>query len=328
MNFKIDFNIPKFEVQIKHTDKIMLIGSCFTENMCTKLAERKFATYQNAHGIIFNPVSVWSSVRDVMSLQEYTTDHLFYLHEQWHSWHHHSKFSGNTKEEALQKMNTSIKEAYSFLKNANWLFITFGSAFAYRNLEMDMHVSNNHRAPAQWFEKELLSIPFMQANLQNMLQQLKAFNSNLQIVLTISPVRHLRDGVIENNKSKARLLEVVHALVAENSNTHYFPSYEIVIDELRDYRFYDIDFAHPNFLATNYVWDKLKEVAIEEAAHEIMDQMHKINLALKHKSSNPSSKAHQAFLQQNIALCQQLQSTYNYLNLTPEINYLSTELVP
>jgi hypothetical protein len=327
MKLKIDFDIPLLKEQIKLEDKIMLVGSCFTENMGEKLTDRMFNTYQNPHGIIFNPVSVWSSMRDVLRQQVYTADHLFQFNEQWHSWSHHSKFSGNRPEEALQKMNTAIIQAHQFLQQSKWLIITLGSAFAYRHNALDMHVSNNHKAPAPWFTKELLDLGFMQPNLQKMVDELIQFNPQLNIIFTISPVRHLRDGVINNNRSKARLVEVVHAIVNTNPKCHYFPSYEIVIDELRDYRFYDIDFAHPNYLATQYVWEHFVNTAIDNSQHELLEKLYKITLAKKHKSFNPNGIGHQNFLKMQIEICVALQKECSFLSLSPILNYFTSQLI-
>jgi hypothetical protein len=312
-----------FTPRIRHTDKIALIGSCFTEHISRRLEERKFSIIQNPHGILFNPVSVLASVRDAVHNVQYTEDSLFYLDEMWHSWLHHSQFSSPSKEECLQKINNSSANACQFLKSANWVIITLGSAFAYRHNELDMHVSNNHRAPAQWFTKELLEPSFILSTLQQCIGLLKEANPTVEIIFTISPVRHLRDGIIQNNRSKARLLESVHTLVESNSFCHYFPSYEIVIDELRDYRYYDIDFAHPNYLATEYVWQQFVKSSIDEADWKLLDSLHHINKAMQHKAVNPNSEAHAQFLLKNWEECIVLEKTFPHLHLENEKHFFS-----
>jgi GSCFA family len=324
MQYTIPFTIPDFATQIAYPDRIMLAGSCFTEHISKHLADRKFDVFQNAHGILFNPVSVCASLRDVMRGQVYDESNLFSLNQMWHSWMHHSKFSGITQQEALNKMNTSLQAAHQFLKTSNWLIITLGSAFAYRHNDLDMHVSNNHRAPGNWFTRELLDIEFIKAQLQRTIDDLKTMNSGLQVVFTVSPVRHIREGVIDNNKSKARLIEAVHAMVENNKQCYYFPSYEIVIDELRDYRFYDIDLVHPNFSATTYVWQRFAEVAIQTNCHELMQELFQIKIAMAHRSMHPASEAHQSFLQAQIMKCKTLQNKYSFLNLQTEIDFFST----
>jgi hypothetical protein len=327
MQFLINLPIPEQDCKIKYPDAIALIGSCFTEHIGKRFAIRKMSMMQNPHGILFNPISVCASLRDVMRNQVYTQDHLLQLHEMWHSWSFHSRYSGVTPQDALQKMNTSVQEAHTFLQQSKWLIITLGSAFAYRHNELDMHVSNNHRAPADWFTKELLDVDFITANLQNTITDLQVFNPALKIIFTISPVRHIRDGVIENNRSKARLIEAVHTLVNNNNCCYYFPSYEIVIDELRDYRFYDADLVHPNYAATEYVWQKFKEVAIDKSSYALMEELQEIYMAMQHKTQNPTSKAHAQFLKNNLAKCHQLLVQHPFLDLKDEIHYFSNKML-
>jgi GSCFA family len=323
MEFKLSFIAPALGEKIKHVQKVLLIGSCFTENIGRKMSERGIRNLQNPHGILFNPVSIWGCLRDITQNVTYENDHLFELHDAWHSWNHHSRFSGNTPQEALEKMNTSIQNAHQFLQQTDWLLLTLGSAFAYRHNDLDFHVSNNHRAPDQWFTKELLDVDFMVANLEKQITNARVLNPELKVIFTISPVRHLRDGLIDNNRSKARLIEVVHLLCASLPNCYYFPSYEIIIDELRDYRFYDIDFAHPNYLATEYVWTQFIQSCIDINDHALMDALYKINIALHHRTSNPEGKPHKAFLKLYLEQCRELQRKFSYLDLGKEMEYFN-----
>jgi hypothetical protein len=318
--------IPVSKNKIEHAQPIMLIGSCFTENMGKKLDDRFFTTYQNPHGILFNPVSVHACIQDIVRGTIYTNQNLFYLHEQYHSWLHHTRFSGNTAEQALQKINNSIAVAHNFLGNTKHIIITLGSAFAYRHNELDMHVSNNHRAPSQWFTKELLPIGFIQNLLQRSVDLLLSVNPTMNIIFTISPVRHLRDGVVQNNRSKARLIEAVHEVVNNNEDCcTYFPSYEIVMDELRDYRFYDADMAHPNYSATNYVWEKFTQACINQNCLELMDELQAITTAFNHKAQNQGSQAHNNFLNTYYNKCLALKQQYPYLNLEQQLHYFKVD---
>jgi hypothetical protein len=302
----------------------MMIGSCFTENICKKLVDLKYQVCQNPHGIIFNPVSVAACLRDLARNQLYTQDHLFYLHDGWHSWLHHSRFSDPEPEQALHKMNTAIQEAHNFAKRAKWLVITLGSAFAYRHTEMDMHVSNNHRAPHQDFTKELLDTEFITTQLQQGIEQVRALNPTLKVIFTISPVRHLRDGVIDNNRSKARLIESVHRICESVPDCYYFPSYEIVIDELRDYRFYDTDMAHPNYQATNYVWQRFQDALIPASDVALLQDLEQLRLAMQHKPFNENSAAHSAFKQAMLQKIVALQARAPYLDLSAEASYFGS----
>ncbi len=324
MKLHIDIAFKEIEKKIRLQDSIMLVGSCFAENIRNNMYENGFSTYFNSHGIIFNPISVCNSLYDVIEKKTYTEQDLFFLHETWNSWHHHSSFSHPSKSICLEKINASIAQHHAFLKKASVLIITLGSCFAYKHIEHNFYVANNHRAPEQTFSKELLGINDLERSYKQLLLALKKFNPYLQVIFTISPVRHTRDGVIENNRSKARLIELVHSLVANNEDLYYFPSYELVIDVLRDYRFFDIDLVHPNYAASNYVWEVFKEKCIAPTEYSTMLDIEKIHRAMKHKSSNKESMAHKKFKQEHLLLCQQISATHPYIDLNDAIAYFNT----
>ncbi|MCH5720949.1 GSCFA domain-containing protein [Niabella hibiscisoli] len=220
MDFMSPIHIPKLPEPIAYGNKILLIGSCFTEHIGNALADYKFNVLQNPHGILFEPASVRHSLVSYVENRKYTESDLFYLNEVWSSWHHHSRFSDMDKEKALEGMNQSVEKAHHFLKDCDWVVITLGSSFSYilssNNPEKeryDLHVANCHRAPGQWFYKKLLGIEEIIAAMDNTYHRLRTFNPKIKILFTVSPVRHLRDGVTENNRSKARLIEVVHHMV-------------------------------------------------------------------------------------------------------------------
>ncbi len=233
----------------------------------------------------------------------------------------------------MQIINDSQEKAHDFLKKADWIVITLGSSFSYRltelaipsqSLPIGKGVANCHRAPAQWFSKHLLSIPEIVESLDLCMHQLFQFNPKLQIIFTISPVRHLRDGVVENNRSKARLIEAVHHMVNKFDKLHYFPAYELVIDVLRDYRFYDIDFAHPNYLATDFVLQKFIASCLDDEAKQIMDELKKISIARKHKPFQPATIAHKQFLKLHADKTRELQAKYPFLDLKEELEYFNS----
>ena len=315
MKFQLDIFIPDLEPRILHSSKILLIGSCFTEHMTNFLNRAGVRTMQNPHGIIFNPLSVCKALQDVVENKPYTENDLFFLNEYWHSWFHHSDFSDMEKEKALEKINTTIRMHHQFLQEADHIFITLGSSFAYKLLEKDMFVSNNHRAPAQWFEKTLLDIDLMRISLEEVMTSIRTINPSVRFVFTVSPVRHSRDGVIENNRSKARLLEVIHSL----KDIYYFPSYELVIDILRDYRFYDLDMVHPNYQATAFVWEKFVTHCMDPQCIPLMKQLDQIYKAKNHISRNTESEAHKKFRSEHYELCRQLKEAYPYLDLDEEM---------
>jgi len=323
MDFQIPIHINPLPQPISYRDKLLLAGSCFTEHIGDYLQELKFDTLQNPNGILFDALSVATSLVSYIQHKQYTEADLFYMDELWQSWQHHSMYSNTDKEECLRIINASQNKAHDFLKNAKWLIITLGSSFSYRLVENNQPVTNCHRAPAQIFRKHLLTIEEMNSALDNTIHQLFRFNEEVQVIFTVSPVRHIRDGVIENNRSKARLIEVVHHFVNKFDRLHYFPAYELLIDVLRDYRFYDIDMVHPNYQATSFVLEKFTENAIDTASQEIMQHVKRIVIARKHKAFQPSTQAHRKFLLTHLQKVQELKTKYPFLDLEDELDYFS-----
>jgi hypothetical protein len=333
MDFMLNIELPRAAKLIDHHQKILSVGSCFTEHIGNALSRLKFDVLQNPNGILFDPASVAASITSYISNDQYTIDDLFQLGEIWNSWNHHSRFSSTERETVITDINASQTRAHHFLKDAGWLIITLGSSFSYRlkdedsfqnsNVSKISGVANCHRAPAQWFQKHLMTIDETIAALDNVIHQLFRFNTKLNIIFTISPVRHIRDGVVENNRSKARLLESVHHLVNKFDKLFYFPSYELVIDVLRDYRFYAEDMVHPNYLATDYVLENFVRMFMSDETNAIIKEIKKLNIARKHRSVHPNTNAHRQFLLTNLEKAKMLQELYPFLNLCEEMEYFS-----
>ena len=320
MDLHLEFSPRPFGTKIGHSQKILLTGSCFTEQIGNKLTQHKFSVLDNPNGILFNPVSIARSISSYIENNQFCESQLFYQNECWNSWEHHSRFSHPDKNTCLQVINASQSAANLFLKTADWLLITLGSAFVYERDDKNV-VANCHKVPTDKFNKRLLSTDEVIAALQNMQDQLLQFNPAIKIIYTISPVRHLRDGFIENNRSKATLIHAVHRLIEANLNTFYFPAYELVIDDLRDYRFYAEDMVHPNHAATNYVWEKFVAACINEGSQQLMKEISVIVAAKNHKAFNPGSEQHKKFLQTNLEKVKKLQQQFSYINFEEEINY-------
>jgi hypothetical protein len=321
MNFLAHIDIKPLPMPIVHQHKILLVGSCFTEHIGNTLKDLKFNVLQNPNGILFETESVARSLVSYIQLKQYKAEDLFLYNELWQSWDHHSRFSNPSSDAALAAINESQLTAHSFLSEADWLIITLGSSFVYKLNENSRFVANCHKAPGQWFSKQLLPIDEQVALLDNTIHQLFHFNPKLKIIFTISPVRHLRDGVIENNRSKARLLETVHHLVNKFDRLFYFPAYELVIDVLRDYRFYDIDLAHPNYAATQFVMEKFSEYAFNDATKTLIKDVRQIVSAKNHKAFHPQSQQHQQFLKQHLEKAIRLLEEHPYLDLQEELAY-------
>lgn len=339
MDLMLNIDLKKLPEPITYQDKILLMGSCFTEHIGNALEELKFSVLQNPNGILFDPISVCRSLVSYIQNKKYLTTDLFQLNEVWHSWQHHSRFSNIDVQEAVRIINESQQRAHEFLKQADWIIITLGSSFCYQltNLAGSSktspspfmergqggEVANCHRAPAQWFNKHLLEIQEIISMMEDCYQQLLRFNPKLKIIFTVSPVRHIRDGVVENNRSKARLIESVHHLVNKFDSLYYFPAYELVIDVLRDYRFYDVDLVHPNYMATEFVLEKFAETSIDEASQELMKEVKDIVIARKHKAFQPATNAHRQFLKTYFEKTKLLQEKCPFLDLQEELTYFS-----
>ncbi len=330
MDFHAEFHPRGFESRIAHHQKLLLAGSCFTEQIGNRLMSNKFEVLLNPNVILFNPVSLVQSLQSYIHPEPYLEDDLFYHNELWSSWHHHTRFSGMDKEEVLLRINSSQQKAHHFLKQAGWLLITLGSAFVYeknpatsaRNGYGDV-VANCHKIPPDKFRRRLLSTGEITELFQSLLNNLASFNPGLKIIFTISPVRHLREGFVENNRSKAALIQAVHNVVNEKE-VYYFPAYELIMDDLRDYRFYAEDMVHPNYAATNYVWEKFVCTCIDPKAIELMKEIAVINAAVNHKPFNPGSEQHKKFKQTSLEKINALMRQHHYLHFDKEIAFLSS----
>jgi hypothetical protein len=333
MQFIAPINIKPLKPSISYKDSILLVGSCFTEHIGNYLMDVKFNVLQNPNGILFNPISICNSLVSYIHNKQYNEDDLFFLNEAWHSWQHHSRFSNVDLYEGLRIINESQNAAHGFLKKADWIIITLGSSFVYKlspetptSLRRKVRgeaVANCHKAPAQTFIKHLSTIEETVSALDDTIHQLFHFNPQLKIIFTISPVRHLRDGVVENNRSKARLIEVVHHLVNKFEKLYYFPAYELVIDVLRDYRFYDIDLAHPNYAATQFVLEKFSETCFDGSTQELMKEIRKIVIAKNHTPFNPHSQQHKKFLQTHLEKTKILQQQNPWMDFSKELVHFS-----
>jgi len=346
MEFQLPITIPSLPQPIRYGDKILLTGSCFTEHIGNNLRDWKFDVLQNPHGILFDPASVASSLTSYIGHRQYTEEDLVFFNELWQSWQHHSLFSHTDKDTCLRRINESQTRAHTFLKKARWLIITLGSSFSYRltpdapaelqnaparaaaTAATPYPVANCHRAPTQAFRKHLMTIEEINTALDNCLYQLFHFNPDLRVVFTVSPVRHIRDGVTENNRSKARLIESIHHLVNKFDRLWYFPAYELVIDVLRDYRFYDIDMVHPNYQATSFVLEKFTRHYIDESSQQLMEEVKKIIIARKHRPFQPTTLAHKKFLLDHLEKTRALKAKYPFLDLEEELEYFSTPPCP
>ena len=298
MDFILPFPLKQSEKQINIKQAVLLMGSCFAEEIGKKLEERKFNALVNPHGISYNPTSISNALTDYIESKVYSESDLFHKNELWQSFNHHGKFSSTNANTSLQVINEEISKAHTHLKKASWLIITFGSAFAYVNKKSHAIVANCHKEPSGEFEKILLNKNQILSVWNKQLEALKSFNPDLNILFTVSPVRYVRDGLVENNRSKGILLDAVHTLIEQHKNCFYFPAYEIVIDELRDYRFFKEDMVHPNHTAVNYVWEKFISSLCDEETKKFLSEYEPLLIGLHHRPLQEDTEAHQKFRKQ------------------------------
>lgn len=321
MQFHLDYKPTSSVQQMSHQQGVLLIGSCFSEHIYSKLNSLKFTTDTNPFGIVFNPKSIAIAINRILTKDYFTTNSIFEKDGLWFCFEAHTSIFGQTQLELVNTLNTTINEWYEKLKKAQWLVITVGSAYAYKHTEQQQTVSNCHKLPHSIFEKQLLQSNDIVSDYSILIENLKYVNPELQVMLTVSPVKHLRDGVIENSLSKAILIQAVHQLVSQNSNCHYFPAYELVTDDLRDYRFYKADMAHPNEMAIDYVWQKFEEVYFSDDTKLINLKFADVHTAFHHKPVNKGTEAFTKFKSTYYKKCEALKAQYPWADLSTELMY-------
>jgi hypothetical protein len=279
---------------IDYDSKVFLIGSCFSENIGKRLDYFKFQNIQNPLGILFHPKAIEVLIENAIQNKIYSEKDVFFHNEQWHCYDSHSKLSNASKENLIDKLNLEVKSTREYLNSATHVIITLGTAWVYKLINIDKVVANCHKVPQKEFSKSLLSIEEVVASLKNILEQIRSVNYTANVIFTVSPIRHLKDGFVENTQSKAHLLSAIHSVV--HSNSFYFPSFEIMMDELRDYRFYGEDMIHPNATAILYIWEKFQQVWIADHALKTMKDVDAVQKGINHKPFNENSEAHAKFL--------------------------------
>ena len=307
MKFRTELNPEPQERQISYSDSVVFMGSCFSENIYKKMASLKLKVLGNPFGIVYNPISIHQQLQEILALKLYDETDLDFANERWFSFQHHSDFSYSSKTECLKNINSSIQKAYKSLNNASHLFITIGTANAYWHNENESWVSNCHKIPSRKFTKKLLPTDHMVAQLSETVEAIKKVNTEIQIVFTISPVRHLSDGAFGNQLSKGRLFDVVYQLQEKYDFVSYFNAYELVLDDLRDYRYFADDLVHPSAQAITYVWDKFSSVFFHSKTLQQQKQVEKWVQAAAHKPFNPKSEAHQKFIKKALLSMENLE---------------------
>ena len=323
-------HISPLHPALRHSDRVVMMGSCFAEHIGARLSEMKWRTVVNPFGVLYNPLSIAEAMGRLISARPYTEEELtLYPHGGWSTWMHHSRYAHPDKETALQLINGSLAIGSQMLAQADMLIVTLGTAWVYRQKETNQVVGNCHKVPERTFTRQRLTVEETVEAMAAMLAQLWEVNPSLRMIITVSPVRHLKDTLHGNQLSKATLLLAVDELCRRfPDRVHYFPAYEIVMDELRDYRFYADDMAHPSPQAVEYVWERFVEHMTHREAQDFMTQWTKVARALAHRPFRPEGEEYKEFVRQNMLRIMELKEKYPYLEVQNEIDTCHTLLKP
>lgn len=289
-------HIPESSVKITYNDKMLTLGSCFAENIGKHLEQAFFQVNINPFGVLYNPLSVAQSLRALIDSRIFTSDDVFEYQSLWSSFSHSSLYSGVSREECLHQINTSTMQASAHLKQCGFLLVTLGTAWVYEEIESGNVVANCHKLPSQRFNRRRLGVDEIVTNLLPLFMELKKMNDALEIIVTVSPIRHWKDGAHENNISKATLLLAVEELGKALTFVHYFPAYEIQLDELRDYRYYATDMLHPSNVAVDYIWQRFSETYFNKDTLTLKKELEQLRADLNHRPLHPETAEYQAFL--------------------------------
>jgi hypothetical protein len=314
LQFTTKIPVQKSSFPIDYDSKILLLGSCFAENMGEKFDYFKFQAITNPFGIIFNAVSLEKLIRRAVENKKFTENDIFFHNELWHCFEVHSELSNSDKDSFVNSLNELIDATHLQLNNSTHIIITLGTSWVYRNIDSNEFVANCHKVPQKQFTKKLLSINQIEKSLENIISLVHSVNQNCKFIFTVSPVRHIKDGFVENTLSKAHLISAIHNLKLETRNSQYFPAYEIIMDELRDYRFYAEDMLHPNQTAVDYIWIQFFENYISESEFKLMNEICSIQKGLKHRPFNPNTESHQKFLHQLELKIKKIQNQLSFIH--------------
>ncbi len=296
MNFTTKVPIEKYQSPIDYNSKIVSIGSCFSENIAKKFDYFKFENVVNPFGIIFNPISIEKIIFRIVNKVEFTEKDIFFHNESWHCYEVHSELRHENKEEFLDNLNSILESTNNQLTKSTHFIITYGTAWVYKLKTTNQVVANCHKVAQNQFDKEILSVEIVENAIENSISLIQKVNPDCNFIFTISPVRHIKDGFVENQRSKSYLITALQSVICNLKFLNYFPSYEIMMDELRDYRFYADDMLHPSQQAIDFIWGRFFENYVCEKEFATMNQVCEIQRALQHKPFNPNSESHQLFL--------------------------------
>ena len=342
LKFRTKIKIPVSERKINHNDPVLLLGSCFSDQIGQRFLENKFKGLVNPFGVIFNPHSIFLLIETVLDgvseiseneirpgfvpeVWEKFAQNLIFNEGLWHHLHLHSDFSHPDRDTTYCQILSVLAKTADFLKHTDTLILTFGTAFAWRYLPAKEIVANCHKIPSENFQPFLIPLAAITGHGKKLIDKMLALKPGLRLILTVSPVRHTRSGLIENGLGKAILRVACQELVEASLSVEYFPAYEIMVDDLRDYRFYEEDLVHPSDFSEKYIWEKVGETFFSKKTLETNQKWIKIKAGLNHKAFHPNTEAHQTFLK-NLLL--ELEEINKELDCMQELQDINSRIKP
>ncbi len=296
MHFTTRVPIGHYNNQIGYNSSVVSLGSCFAVNIGAKFDHFKFRNVTNPFGILFHPLALEKFVSFAVNGKTFTEADIFFHEGRWHCFDAHSELSDADPENLLRNLDAAVKSANAELTNASHLVITLGTAWVYRHTSSGNLVANCHKIQQKQFTKELLGVQEIEQSIRGIMRMVLTLNPYINFIFTVSPVRHIKDGFAENQRSKAHLIAGLHEAIGSNDRAFYFPSYEIMMDELRDYRFYAGDMIHPSQQAIDYIWERFADACILTESKSLMAEIDSIQKGLSHRPFNPDGEQHQKFL--------------------------------
>ncbi|TAL71169.1 MAG: GSCFA domain protein [Bacteroidetes bacterium] len=321
MDLRTSFRIEPSRYKISYDDPVMFIGSCFASSIGSRLEMGRMPVMINPAGTVFNPVSVSHTIDTILSEKEFNQDDLYFHNGTYISFYHYTDFSSDDPVKVLEKINKKSKEAHKFLSNAKFLIVTLGTARVYKWKKTGLIVSNCHKIPADQFEPELLTVKEIVALWAKQLDRLHTLFPELKVIFTISPVRHWKDGAHGNQVSKSILFLAVEELLNHSVSPGYFPAYELLMDDLRDYRFYDDDMLHPSSTAVNYIWEAFSSCYLDNKTLNIWKEIVKITKACSHRFNNGPDINKQNFAKQILKQISEIESKISGIDFSDQRNY-------
>lgn len=321
-------HIPRAPFRFSCTERMLLLGSCFAENIGTRLAGNKFNVDINPFGTLYNPASIAAALRRLLHPERFTADDLLQHEGVYHSFSHHSRFSSTSETECLRNINDRLEASTNEFRKTTYLVVTLGTAYVYRLKSSGEVVANCHKLPEKMFDRSMLTVGEIIAEWKELLLSLWKQNPELKILFTVSPIRHWKDGAHGNQLSKATLLLAVDELqAAYPERIAYFPAYEIMMDELRDYRFYATDMLHPSELAIDYIWQRFTENFLSDETKGILKEWAEIQKAINHRPFQPESDAYKRFISQTLLKMERINEKFPSFDLTKEMEIIKSKLM-